>query len=282
MKSIAQYRKELTERFEKALFESSSIECDYIISEVTRIPHIELVLYPERLITEKEMEKMESFAARRLAHEPFQYIFGWTPFREIDLKVAPGVLIPRPETEGMVDLVLKALPAGGRVCELGVGSGAISLSIAFERKDAQISGSEISPAAFRIAEENRKRLALPNVNFFQGDLFAPFSRNSFHVITANLPYIPYEEKDLLPENVRKYEPEEALFAPDEGFAVIERAILSSPDYFISSAPCALIFELGEKQTQRAVKTAEKTHFFTKCMIRQDVFGVPRFLCAYRE
>ena len=152
MTTLAQYRKILYEAFTEGGFESAQLEADYIVSEITSIPHIELLLYPERLLTEDELKKGNSFLARRMKNEPFQYIFGWTPFRDIDLKVAPGVLIPRPETEGMVDFVLKALPRNGRLCELGVGSGAISLSVASERRDVTVEGSEISEEAFAIAE----------------------------------------------------------------------------------------------------------------------------------
>ncbi|MBO5760335.1 MAG: peptide chain release factor N(5)-glutamine methyltransferase [Lentisphaeria bacterium] len=280
--TLEEYRKNLTRRFEENHFESAGTEADYIASEVLSIPHIELVLYPERIITDAEYEKMESFAARRLKNEPFQYIFGWTPFREIDLSVAPGVLIPRPETEAMVDLVLKNLPLRGTLCELGIGSGAISLSVAYERRDVKVAGSEISLKALEIAEENRKKLSLENVQFFQGDLYSPFAGKSFDVIVANLPYIPWKEEKNLPPNVRDYEPREALFADDEGFAIIERAILDSPLYLKKDSSGAIIFELGGEQGCRAVETAEKTGFFTECRIEEDIFHVPRFLYAVHK
>lgn len=282
MTTLAQYRKKLYDAFTAGGFESARLEADYIVSEVTSIPHMELLLYPDRQLSAAELEKGDSFLARRLKNEPFQYIFGWTPFRDIDLTVAPGVLIPRPETEGMVDTVLKALPPNGRLCELGVGSGAISLAVASERRDVTVEGSEISEKALEIAEENRKKLALSNVTFFLGDLFSPFTGKQFDVITANLPYIPFSGKADLPANVRDYEPETALFAEDEGFALIEKAILASPEYFTQKGNCALIFEMGEEQGKRAMECAEKTGFFTDCKVEEDVFGVPRFLCAYRK
>lgn len=280
--TLEEYRKKLTGRFEEKLFDCAGIEADYIISEVLSIPHIELVLYPERLIKDEELSRMESFAERRLKHEPFQYIFGWTPFRKIDLYVAPGVLIPRPETEGMVDIILKNLPQRGTLCELGTGSGAISLSVAYERSDVKVMGSEISPEALVISEKNRRKLSLENVQFFQGDLYSPFAGNTFDVIAANLPYIPREEEKNLPPNVRDYEPKEALFADDGGFALIEKAILEAPRYLKKDSPSALVFELGEEQTLRAVETAEKTAFFIECKIEKDVFQVPRFLYAVHQ
>ena len=161
MTTLSRYRKKLFDAFTEAGFESARLEADYIVSEVTSIPHIELLLYPERQLTSAELEKGDSFLARRLKNEPFQYIFGWTPFRDIDLKVAPGVLIPRPETEGMVDFVLKALPRNGRLCELGVGSGAISLSVASERRDVTVKAVRFQKKPLRLRKKTERILHCP-------------------------------------------------------------------------------------------------------------------------
>ena len=280
--NVGECRRALAERFRKAGFECAGTEADYIVEEALSLPHAELFLHSRRPVSAGELSRMESFLERRLKNEPFQYIFGWTAFREIRLHVAPGVLIPRPETEELVDLVLKNLPRGALLCELGAGSGAISLSVAFERPDVTVLGSEISPKALAIAEENRKNLQLENVSFFQGDLFAPFAGKRFHAVTANLPYIPWREKESLPPNVRDYEPEEALFADDDGFALIRRAVLESPFFLVKDSPCALVFELGEDHAARALEAAEETGFFTSYRVEKDLFGVPRVLCACRN
>ena len=215
---------------------------------------------------------------RRLAHEPFQYICGWEDFRELKLNVAPGCLIPRPETELLVDFVLKALPRNGHACELGPGSGAIALSIAKERPDSRVTASEISPDAFAIAESNRKKYGLNNVSIVRGDLFASFEPEvKFDLLVANLPYIPEAVRDTLPRNVRDYEPSLALFADHEGMALIERALLEAPRYLKPGAP--LFFEMGEEQGAALAGFARTQNCYTGIKILQDQYGVDRFLAC---
>ena len=277
---LAVFQKELEEIFRNAGFESPELESAYIISEIAAVPYVELPLARNRLLTEDELRKGREFLTRRLKNEPFQYIFGWTQFRFLDLKIGPGALIPRPETELLPDLLLKYLPANARVCELGTGSGAISLALASERPDLDVWGSELSPEAFFWSERNRTALALPNVRFFQGSLFEPFGEEKFDAVVANLPYISSAERDLLPENVRDYEPAEALFADDDGFALIERAIREAPRHLRERS--GLFFEIGETQGKRAQACAMRTGFFTKADSLPDQYGVARFLAAYRE
>lgn len=274
-------RKKLEKEFREAGFDSPSIEADYIVSEVTKIPHMELFLHEEKLLAAEEEEKISSFLARRLAHEPFQYIFGWTPFRYLDLEVGPGVLIPRPETEALVDLILKRLPFHGEAAELGTGSGAIALSIARERGDSSVTASDISPAALAIAEKNRQKYDLTNVTFLEGDLFAPFpAGRKYDLLAANLPYIDPARIEELAPNVRNYEPHSALFAPEKGFALVRRAIEEAPQY-LKAEKCALLFELGEEQGQEALRCALATGFFRKAYMEKDPFGISRFLIAER-
>lgn len=280
MNSIKSILRELTERFRNAGFECPEVESALIIEEVTSIRRIEFPLHLRRTVSETERAKINSFAERRLKHEPFQYIFGWTQFRFIDINVRPGVLIPRPETEQIVDMVKDFVKPFGCVCELGTGSGAISLSLASERPDLRVFGSEISHDAFVIAESNRKKLELENVVFSEGDLFAPFAGRRFDAVAANLPYIARPELESLPENVRGYEPCEALFADDNGFALIEKTILQAPEYLNEKS--ILILEMGESHGEIARMTATQTGFFSSVSVEPDCYGVPRFLRAARD
>ena len=278
--NLGVFQKELEETFRRNGFESPELESAYIVSEITGIPYVELPLFRNRPLTPEECGEGRGYLARRLKKEPFQYIFGWTQFRFLDLKIGPGALIPRPETELLPELLIRYLPAGARVCELGTGSGAISLALASERPDLEVRGSEVSVDAFRWSERNLAALALPNVRFFRGSLFEPFGDEKFDAVVANLPYISHDERDSLPENVRDYEPPEALFAGDGGFALIERALLEAPAHLRERS--ALFFEIGEAQGERALSCALRTGFFTKAEVLPDQYGVPRFLAAYRE
>lgn len=266
------------ERFRSAGFDSPEIEAAYMLEEVTGIRHNLLWTESERGLSPEEQTRAEDYMMRRLAHEPFQYICGWEDFRELKLNVAPGCLIPRPETELLVDFVLKALPRNGHACELGTGSGAIALSIAKERPDSRVTASEISPDAFAIAESNRKKYGLNNVSIVRGDLFASFDPEvKFDLLVANLPYIPEAVRDTLPRNVRDYEPSLALFADHEGMALIERALLEAPRYLKPGAP--LFFEMGEEQGAALAGFARTQNCYTGIKILQDQYGVDRFLAC---
>lgn len=278
---VADLRCRMTQVFRDHGFESPELEADFIAAEVLHLRGLELLLHDSESLSVPQITQAENFLQRRLKHEPFQYIFGWTPFRELDLKVGPGVLIPRPETEFMLDFILKKLPSGAVVCELGIGSGAIALSLAFERPDLTLYGSEISAQAFQWAENNLRTLALPNVHFFQGSLYEPFPAEiRFDAVVANLPYIAEEERAGLPPNVRDYEPEQALFAPDHGYALMEQAIREAPAR-LSAAHAMLFFEIGETQGERLRSFVLSQHFFTSAEILPDQYGVPRQLFAER-
>ena len=278
---VAELRRKLTSEFRDNGFESPRNEADFIVAEVLKIRGIELPLHDFETLTASQLEQIGKFKCRRLKNEPFQYIFGWTPFREIDLDVGPGVLIPRPETEFMLDFVLKKLPSGAAVCELGTGSGAIALSLAFERPDLTVYGSEISPDAFRWSERNRKKLDLPNVHFFRGSLYEPFPAGlRFDAVVANLPYVAEEDRPQLPPNVRDYEPDAALFAADHGFALIEQAVREAPEY-LRHDRAQLFFEIGETQGERLLRLVAGQGFFTSAAVLPDQYGADRQLFAER-
>ena len=200
--TLIELKKDFADRFSKAGFEAADLEAHFIVCEATGIPDREFALHAHEMLTAKVRTRAESFLARRLSNEPWQYIFGHAPFRELELAVGPGCLIPRPETEYSVGLMLDGLPYGASVCELGAGSGAISLALASERPDLTVVGVELSPDALKWAELNLKKLSLPNVTFLHGDLFAPVAGRTFDLIAANLPYIPDGDRGKLPPNVR--------------------------------------------------------------------------------
>ena len=279
--NVSELRRKLAAEFRENGFESPQTEADFIVAEVLKIRGIELPLHDFDTPTASQLDRIAEFRSRRLKNEPFQYIFGWTPFREIDLDVGPGVLIPRPETEFMLDSVLKKLPRGAVVCELGTGSGAIALSLAFERPDLTVYGSELSAEAFRWSEQNRKKLGLPNVRFFRGSLYEPFPPElRFDAVVANLPYVAEEDRPHLPPNVRAYEPGAALVAADHGFAVIEQALREAPEH-LRHDHAQLFFEIGETQGERLLRLVSAQGFFTSAAVLPDQYGAERQLFAER-
>ena len=173
--------------------------------------------------------------------------------------------------------MLDGLPRGATVCELGVGSGAISLALASERPDLTVVGTELSPDALKWAELNLKRFALPNVTFLRGNLFEPVAGRTFDLVAANLPYIPEGDRDKLPPNVRDYEPAEALFAGADGLDVIARALEQAPAFLKPSG--RIFFELDPCNAQKALELASK--YLREPALLHDQYGVVRFLTAKR-
>jgi release factor glutamine methyltransferase len=178
-----------------------------------------LVANPSRPVPEAEAGRFRALVARRAAREPLQYILGTQAFWKHEFLVTPAVLIPRPETELLVETSLERLQGRERplVVDVGTGSGCIALSIAAERPDAEVHATDLSEAALEVARENARRLGLEGrVRFHQGDLLEPLSGLEAHVhlVVSNPPYVDPAERDALAPEVRDHEPATALFAPD--------------------------------------------------------------------
>jgi release factor glutamine methyltransferase len=176
-----------------------------------------LVANPDRPVSEAEAERFRALVARRAAREPLQYIVGTQAFWKHDFVVTPAVLIPRPETELLVETSLEVLRdvEGPVVVDVGTGSGCIALSIAAERPDADVHATDISEPALEVARENARRLGLEGrVRFHRGNLLEPLSGLEVHLVVSNPPYVDPAERDTLAPEVRDHEPATALFTPD--------------------------------------------------------------------
>ncbi len=211
---------------------------------------------------------------RRLAGEPLQYVLGTAAFRRLELRVGPGVFIPRPETELVAERAMERLPSGGIVVDLCTGSGAIALSVADERPDARVLATELSPAASQWAISNRDSLGL-RAEIAQGDLFTPLPSDlagRVDVVVSNPPYVDPGERSLLPRDVVDHEPPEALFAPGEGTSVISRIASDAPAWLRPDG--WLVLEIGETQ-RTAVRRILEEHGFADVAIAPDLTGRDR-------
>lgn len=170
-----------------------------------------------------------ALVARRAAGEPVAYLTGHRGFRNLDLAVGPATLIPRPETELLVELALARLPddAPVRVADLGTGSGAIALALASERPRARVIAVDISDAALQVAADNARRLQLRNVTFQNGDWLAPLAGERFDMIVANPPYIADDDPHLRQGDLR-FEPMQALVSGRDGLDAIRRIVGDAP------------------------------------------------------
>jgi release factor glutamine methyltransferase len=196
--------------------------------------------------SEIEARAME-LACRRAGGEPLQYVTGVAGFRRLELEVGPGVLVPRPETETVVERALARLPEHGTVVDVGTGSGAIALAVADERGDADVWATDLSHAALTWARRNAERLGL-GVRFTSGDLLAACPgalRGRIDVVVANLPYVATSERGLLSSDVVDHEPHEALFAGPEGLSSISLLAAEATTWLRPGG--WLVVETGDRQ-----------------------------------
>ena len=191
------------------------LDAEVLLASVLRADRTALFLDPERSLSGEQARAFMDLVRRRREREPVAYIVGSKGFRHLELQVDRRVLVPRPETEHVVEAAL-GLPAGARVVDVGTGSGAIALALKDERPDLEVVATDISADALEVARANAARLGL-DVTFVEGDLLAGLSADA---VVSNPPYV-VAGATLMPD-VGHYEPHVALFAPDDGLAVIER------------------------------------------------------------
>ncbi len=218
-------------------------------------------------------------AQRYLSGEPIQYIFGHWSFRSLELGCDARALIPRPETEQLVDLVEAELAINNwmkRVLEIGTGTGAIALALASEVHGLHIVATELSPAALELARENmalHKSRLLSELVMMQSDLFeAVGGLGAFDMIVSNPPYLPSSTQ--LEPRVTDYEPHEALFGGEDGLSVIRRLIKESPSW-LTRRGAELLLEIDETHGDRVRELAGQ-HGFSRAVIHRDLAGRARF------
>jgi release factor glutamine methyltransferase len=208
-----------TESLVEAGCDTPRLDAELLLAFALAVERDRLVLDPDRGLDDGELERWRGLVARRVAREPLAYIVGRKAFRRITLSVCPWVLIPRPETELLVDVGC-SLPEGARVVDVGTGSGAVALALKDERRDLKVSGTDIAARALSVARANARRLRL-EVQFQQADLLDQLP-GPFDAVLANLPYV--SAGFPLPPEIALYEPRNALFAGPDGLALIRRLV----------------------------------------------------------
>jgi release factor glutamine methyltransferase len=249
------------------------LEAELIVANATGLPRLELPLNRDFELTEKQIALLNSLTARRMRHEPLQYIFKEAYFRHLRLSVTPGVLIPRPETELLAEHAMRLAPKDAFICDIGTGSGAIAIAIAQERPDLHVTGIDISDKALRIARKNRRMNSVGNVRFRKGNLLEGVHLK-FHVITANLPYINRKDFLALPREIRKYEPSSALLAGEDGLKFIRKLIASAHGNLYSGG--SLILEISPEQRDGIQYFFEGSKKYASIEFTEDLCGKMRF------
>jgi release factor glutamine methyltransferase len=225
--------------------------------------------------------RYEALLQRRLAGEPIQYITGEAEFYGLPFRVTRNVLIPRPETEHLIEETLKVAAKfrQPRIIDIGTGSGAIAITLADKLPDAQITTVDISPSALAIARENAKRNHVAtNIRFLQGDLLAPVGTEQFDIVVSNPPYVPVTDLDSLAVEVRDHEPALALFAGDDGLDIYRRIIPAAHTSLVPGGFIAL--EIGFGQSP-AIQALLADTGFSHIEFVADLQGIPRVAVAQR-
>lgn len=223
------------------------LDVELLLAQVLDKPRSYLRTWPERQLSPEQQAAFDALLARRCAGEPVAYLLGHQGFWTLDLQVGPATLIPRADTERLVELALELGPQGAaRVLDLGTGTGAIALALASEKPQWQLTGCDLQAEAVQLAESNRQRLALGNAAFVQSDWFAALTGQQYDLIVSNPPYIAANDPHLQQGDVR-FEPASALISGEDGLDAIRHIIDLAPAYL--AADGWLLIEHGWQQAE---------------------------------
>jgi release factor glutamine methyltransferase len=273
---------------------------EVLLAHALGINRLDLYLRHDQPLTPQELARFRALVKRRAAGEPTAYLTGHKEFWSLDFKVTPAVLIPRPETEVLVQAVLEVLRGRGQVpkapvppletafsnspwgLEIGVGSGAVVTVLAKELPDMIWAAVDLSLAALKVAQDNSRHHQVAGcIHFLQGNLFSglkPAPR--FALIAANLPYVSETEWQTLPRDIREYEPQEALLGGKDGLALLKPLAREAHHYLMSGGWLALEVGLGQAQILR--EELRNVGVYDRLELVQDYRGIDRVVRARRR
>lgn len=270
---------ETTRFFDSRDMENGRLQAELLLAAILDIKRLDLYLQFERPLLADEVDLYRDYVRQRLQRVPVQYIVGVAAFRNLELSVTPDVLIPRPETEILVDVALQYLPDGGRVLDLCCGSGAIALSLAQEAATAQVVAADISEAALKVAKANGVSHELQErVEWFCGDFFAPLAGAApFDIVVCNPPYVRHGDLACLEPEVQDHEPHLALDGGEDGLDCYRRIVQEAPGFIRPGG--YLLMEVGEGQSTAVEALLAQVASFSEVQTKPDLNEVPRVVVA---
>ncbi|MDR1970088.1 MAG: peptide chain release factor N(5)-glutamine methyltransferase [Candidatus Nomurabacteria bacterium] len=251
--TISEWLAEIVRKLRASGIDSARLDAELILAHALGKSREWLAAHSDKIVA---VNTAVDLVERRLAREPFAYILGKKEFYGREFVVTPNVLIPRPETEQVIEIVKKLFRKDSQpiILDVGTGSGAIAITLALELPDAQIFASDINDQALSVTKQNAKTLGA-KVNFIKSDLLQNICNKKFDIIVANLPYVARDWKTS-PETA--YEPEIALFADDGGLKFIKKLLRQTPEHLNPDG--FLVLELDPRQSEDVKKIASKYGF----------------------
>ncbi|MCF7972464.1 MAG: peptide chain release factor N(5)-glutamine methyltransferase [Phycisphaerae bacterium] len=256
---------------------------EFLMCHVLGKQRIELYTQFDQVVPADQLAQLRALVKRASDHEPVAYLVGKTEFYSLELNVRPGCLIPRPETEMLVQHAIELLrtrKGQQSVLDLCTGSGCIAAAIAHNVKDAHVTATDLSQDALDIAAENclKHRLS-ERITLLQGDLLSPVASSPFDLIVSNPPYVSEAEYAVLDKNVKEYEPREALLAGPKGLDIYERLLLQVESHLKPDG--VLMLEIGYLQGPDVVSMLENTSLFSHIQTYKDMQNHDRLVVAIR-
>jgi release factor glutamine methyltransferase len=275
---------ESAKTLEAADIPSARLDAEILLSFCLGCDRLQFLKNPEIQLDQTQLTAFKKLINRRLRWEPVAYIIGRKNFWTFSLEVNKDVLIPRPDTEVIVEEILniskKTVSTRIKILDIGTGSGAIAIALACEIPHASVMATDISLAALDVARRNACSLGIQNqIDFRQGDLLEPV-KGIFDIIASNPPYIGAQEYEELPEGVRAFEPREALLAGKSGLEFYEKLIYQAEGYLEKNG--WLLLEIGARQEKDIRRIMETSGFYNNIEIRRDYAGLPRVIKARRK
>ncbi len=261
----------VTGQLKDAGIPSPALDAELLVASVLGTDRYRLRVADDRELDRGETAKIGRLARRRICFEPVAYILGYKEFYSLDFDVNRDVLIPRPETELLVDMAVYYAKRNAAVVDIGTGSGAIAVSVKYSRADLEVHATDISARALTVARKNAARILGKNrIRFHRGDLFEPLEGMRFQVIAVNPPYVDRDASASLQKDLA-FEPEEALFSGKGGRETIERVISRSGPFLTGDG--VLIMEIGDEMKDFVKKTGAGAGYTVSVL--NDYSGLPR-------
>jgi len=281
--SIAQAVLEATQVLRESGVPEERREAGSLLAHTLACDHGFIIIHAADVLSAEAIKEFQQFVERRAGGEPLQYITGHQAFFNLDFEVTRNVLIPRPETELLVEIALDLLPTADEVfvCDVGTGSGCIAITILHSRPTARALGIDISPPALQVAQKNAMRHGVADrFHLVAADCFSTLNTaRAFSMIVSNPPYVTEAALPGLQREVREHEPRTALLAGTDGLSVIRRLLAEAPRYLVEHG--YLLFEIGFDQHEAVERLIDASRWEV-LEIHKDLQGIPRTVALRKK